>query len=113
MVCDRTGIAMSTSSLNVSLYINDNVADLPQGYAPCVHELTAYELAVAFHQAYERHAPGYGYEIRPETRRFDPESPNGMLMVAVCDEIIERLVICASTDNVSVVAEEPIVGEHG
>lgn len=36
-----------------------------------------------FHEAYERLAPQFGYETRPETREFDPESPNGRLMMAV------------------------------
>lgn len=36
-----------------------------------------------FHEAYERLAPQFGYETRPETREFDPNSPNGRLMMAV------------------------------
>ncbi|WP_439448682.1 hypothetical protein [Stenotrophomonas sp. ATs4] len=36
-----------------------------------------------FHEAYERLAPQFGYETRPETREFDPYSPNGRLMMAV------------------------------
>lgn len=36
-----------------------------------------------FHDAYERLAPQFGYETRPETREFDPDSPNGRLMMAV------------------------------
>lgn len=41
-------------------------------------------LAERFHETYERLAPDFGYETRPETRKFDPESPNGKLMIAVC-----------------------------
>lgn len=44
-------------------------------------------LARLFHEAYERLAPEYGYETREETRDFDPESPNGRLMIAVCGEV--------------------------
>lgn len=44
-------------------------------------------LAVLFHVTYERLAPTTGYETRTETRIFDPESPNGRLMLAVCAEI--------------------------
>lgn len=44
-------------------------------------------LAVLFHVTYERLAPTSGYETRKETRVFDPESPNGKLMVATCVEI--------------------------
>jgi hypothetical protein len=45
-------------------------------------------LARQFHEAYERLAPQFGYETRAETRQFDPQSPNGRLMVAVCAEIM-------------------------
>lgn len=55
--------------------------------------MDATELAKKFHDAYERLAPDYGYETRKETRAFDPHTPNGRLMIAVCQEIggqIER-----------------------
>lgn len=45
------------------------------------------ETAKRFHEAYERLAPSFGYETRPDTRQFDPESPNGKLMIAVCGEL--------------------------
>lgn len=51
---------------------------------------SALALAIRFHEAYERLAPRFGYETRPETRNFDPQSQNGRLMVAVCREIIEQ-----------------------
>ena len=44
-------------------------------------------LAVLFHVTYERLAPNSGYTTRQETRIFDPESPNGKLMLATCAEI--------------------------
>ncbi len=44
-------------------------------------------LARAFHDAYERLAPSFGYETRKDTRAFDPATPNGRLMIAVADEI--------------------------
>ena len=44
-------------------------------------------LARAFHEAYERLAPEYGYETREDTREFDPKSKNGRLMIAVCNEL--------------------------
>lgn len=44
----------------------------------------AEQMARRFHEAYERFAPQFGYTTRPETREFDPESPNGKLMIAVC-----------------------------
>lgn len=44
-------------------------------------------LARAFHETYERLAPSFGYETRPDTKAFDPESKNGRLMIAVCAEL--------------------------
>jgi hypothetical protein len=49
----------------------------------------ALPMAVLFHEVYERLAPQFGYETRPETRQFDPQSKNGRLMVAVCAEILQ------------------------
>lgn len=48
----------------------------------------AEKLARFFHNTYERLAPDYGYETRPETRTFSPLTKNGKLMVAVCREVI-------------------------
>jgi hypothetical protein len=45
------------------------------------------EIAKQFHEVYERRAPEFGYETRPETKAFDADSPNGRLMIAVCQEI--------------------------
>ena len=47
------------------------------------------ELARAFHDAYERLAPDFGYETRDDTKQFDPESPNGLLMMAVVKEVMK------------------------
>jgi len=46
------------------------------------------ELARLFHETYEELAPQFGYETRQETRAFDPESPNGKLMVATCESVL-------------------------
>jgi len=48
----------------------------------------ALKLAILFHETYERLAPSFGYETRAETKTFDPSTPNGKLMVAVCAEIL-------------------------
>lgn len=45
-----------------------------------------------FHETYERLAPQFGYETRKETKQFDPNSANGRLMIAVCNEIIQAAV---------------------
>ena len=44
-------------------------------------------IARHFHDTYERLAPSFGYETRPDTKAFDPASANGRLMIAVCSEI--------------------------
>jgi len=48
------------------------------------------DLAVLFHDTYERLAPSFGYETRPDTKAFNPESANGKLMIAVCEEILSQ-----------------------
>lgn len=52
-------------------------------------EISADELAEIFHATYELLAPQFGYETREETREFNPESPNGKLMIAVCRSILD------------------------
>lgn len=49
------------------------------------------KIAQEFHDAYERMAPSFGYETRKETKAFDPGSPNGRLMIAVCTLIGNRI----------------------
>ena len=54
--------------------------------------ISAEDLARRFHQTYERMAPQYGYETRPESRvAWDnvPEA-NRRLMIAVCAEILAK-----------------------
>ncbi len=55
-----------------------------QPETPTPGQLDPEQLARRFHDIYEQLAPNFGYETRPETRTFDPESPNGKLMIAVC-----------------------------
>ena len=47
----------------------------------------AEKLARRLHDLYEQMAPGFGYTTREETRQFIPESPNGKLMIAVCEAL--------------------------
>jgi hypothetical protein len=49
------------------------------------------ELAKKFHELYEKNAPNYGYETRKETREFNEDTPNGKLMIAVCEQILASL----------------------
>jgi hypothetical protein len=42
-------------------------------------------IAKLFHDTYECLAPSFGYETRQETKHFDSTSPNGKLMIAVCE----------------------------
>ena len=51
----------------------------------------AEKLARQFHETYERLAPKYGYVTAKATRNFDPNSANGKLMIAVCNEIYLNL----------------------
>lgn len=56
-------------------------------------------LARKFHETYERLALQFGYETRQETKAFDPNTPNGRLMAAVCEEIIEKNHLVFVGDN--------------
>lgn len=53
--------------------------------------MEAEKLARLFHKTYERLASSFGYETRPDTKEFDPKSPNGKLMIAVCREVISQV----------------------
>lgn len=53
--------------------------------------MIAKELAILLHETYERLAPQFGYKTRKETRKFDEDSPNGQLMIAVCNEILQNM----------------------
>lgn len=56
-------------------------------------KIDALKLAVLFHDKYENLAPHFGYQTREETRVFDPTTPNGRLMLTVCAEILDDLLI--------------------
>lgn len=57
--------------------------------------VNALEVAKKFHEVYELLAPSFGYETRTETRAFDAESPNGKLMIAVCQEVGDQIELSA------------------
>jgi hypothetical protein len=52
---------------------------------------TPLDLAKLFHETYERLAPSFGYTTRPETRQFNPKSPDGRLMIAVAAELLNPI----------------------
>ena len=66
----------------------------PSGYAS--------SLARRFHDAYERLATQFGYETRPDTKVYDPDTPNGRLMAAVCVEVMNEF-----TEQLRSIAEMP------
>jgi len=49
------------------------------------------ELAVLFHETYERLAPEFGYKTREDTKEFSEYTVNGQLMIAVCNEVLCHL----------------------
>lgn len=55
--------------------------------------MNAIKLAILFHELYEKHAPEYGYETKPETKTFRADTPNGKLMIRVCREIQKKVTI--------------------
>lgn len=52
----------------------------------------AWDLAQAFHEAYERLAPSFGYKTREASTKPWADVPfdNKLLMVAVCQEMLAR-----------------------
>lgn len=48
------------------------------------------EIARFFHDTYEALAPSFGYATRADTKSFDPSTPNGKLMMAVCAKAMEE-----------------------
>lgn len=53
-----------------------------------IEKITPQELAAQFHLYYELYAHQYGYETREDTKELDFDSPNGKLMIKVCEKII-------------------------
>lgn len=67
------------------------IAYTPLAAAPKQAEQQGVEIARLFHDTYERLAPSFGYETRADTKAFDPDSPNGKLMTAVCGYVAAAL----------------------
>lgn len=55
--------------------------------------MNAEQLAQFFHETYERLAPSFGYKTREASAKPWAEVPeqNKLLMMAVCDEVLDRL----------------------
>ena len=60
----------------------------------------AVEVAILFHDTYERLAPSFGYKTRDDTKQFDPESKNWRLMVATCGVVAAAIRAQPSRDDV-------------
>jgi hypothetical protein len=93
MAIRKINLSMAASDKLSEAYISAAQRDDP----PCSQpqrseqqEWTAESLARFFHETYENLAPSFGYETRPETREFNPESKNGRLMITVCGAILLR-----------------------
>lgn len=61
------------------------------------------EMAQLFHDTYEALAPAFGYETRPDTKAFDPESPNGKLMCATVAKVRTAVIasLCGDVEPVA------------
>jgi hypothetical protein len=55
-----------------------------------IDQPTPLDLAKLFHETYDRMAPSFGCTTRSEPHQFNPDSPNGRLMIAVCEEILRH-----------------------
>ena len=66
----------------------DNQQNSGEALVPLDCMVGAKALAQQFHETYERLAPQFGYETKEETRQFQEDTPNGLLMIAVCQEIL-------------------------
>ena len=62
-----------------------------QEQPPRINNLSPLDLAKLFHETYDRLAPSFGYQPRPETREFRADTPNGRLMIAVAAELLKRI----------------------
>jgi hypothetical protein len=71
----------------------------------------AREAAIKFHETYERLAPEFGYETRPDTKAFDPESANGKLMIAVCGEVLATATAKIEALEAKLAAAERLINE--
>lgn len=64
-------------------------------------DLTAEQLAKAFHETYERLAPGFGYKTREATAVpwHDVPEANRLLMIAVCQELLDGILAGSEAES--------------
>ena len=66
--------------------MDDDLDDI----AVSVNYFIAEELARQFHYKFVKFSTSYGFVVKDSLRKFDPLSPNGALMIAVCAEILKE-----------------------
>lgn len=82
------GLTVSVEDGEAEGQATDPVAAFLAALAPTT-DAGGEALARRFHDLYEKLAPSFGYETREDTRTFDPSTPNGKLMIAVCTALIQ------------------------
>jgi hypothetical protein len=88
---NRTATGVASETERIALKRLSAAQPKPESWPEIAMETagwTPLSLAQHFHNIYERYAPEFGYETRAETKAFNPETPNGKLMIAVCGEIL-------------------------
>ena len=51
--------------------------------------ISAESMARRFHEIYESQSKAFGYTTRDDTKEFDPNSPNGRLMIFTCAQMLK------------------------
>lgn len=74
----------------LDMYSKEDVDDIISSLTP-IELPSDEELAILFHNKYEELAPKFKYETKIETKKFNKDSNNGKLMIAVCKQILEIL----------------------
>ena len=75
---------------NGTIRFTNRIDDIINYYTP-IELPSDEELAILFHNKYEELAPKFKYETKIETKKFNKDSNNGKLMIAVCKQILEIL----------------------
>lgn len=81
--------------------IQPDEADVYEGAKKVFYRTMAHQ----FHESYERLAPDFNYKTRPDTKKFNAESPNGRLMIAVVREVVEPSIRRLDDTNIRLSAE--------